>query len=67
LPAWPDGRIRLAVDVSNWLRPDAAASAERALCHVHGRGRDAGQVIPGWPCSFVAARRAACESPPGRI
>src|SRR5271165_5508524 len=20
LPAWPDGRIRLAVDVSNWLR-----------------------------------------------
>ena len=24
LPAWDDGRIRLAVDVSNWLRPDAA-------------------------------------------
>ena len=21
LPAWPDGRIRLAVDISNWLRP----------------------------------------------
>ena len=21
LPAWPDGRIRLAVDVCNWLRP----------------------------------------------
>jgi hypothetical protein len=21
LPAWPDGRIRLAADVSNWLRP----------------------------------------------
>jgi hypothetical protein len=55
LPAWPDGRIRLAVDVSNWLRPDARASAERAFCHVHGRGRNAGQVIPGWPYSFVAA------------
>src|SRR6202042_2742338 len=55
LPAWPDGRIRLAVDVSSWLRPDAEASAERAFCHVHGRGKDAGQVIPGWPYSFVAA------------
>jgi hypothetical protein len=29
LPAWPDGRIRLAVDMSNWLRPDAEASPER--------------------------------------
>jgi len=27
LPAWGDGRIRLAVDVSSWLRPDAQASA----------------------------------------
>ena len=25
LPAWPDGRIRLAADVSNWLRPPVAA------------------------------------------
>jgi hypothetical protein len=55
LPAWPDGRIRLAVDVCNWLRPDAETSAERLFCHVHGRGRNAGQVIPGWPYSFVAA------------
>src|SRR5208283_4007071 len=29
LPAWDDGRIRLAVDVSNWLRPDAATSPGR--------------------------------------
>jgi hypothetical protein len=55
LPAWPDGRVRLAVDVSNWLRPDAAASPGRLFCHVRGRGRNAGQVIPGWPYSFVAA------------
>jgi hypothetical protein len=26
LPGWPDGRIRLAVDVSNWLRPEAETS-----------------------------------------
>jgi hypothetical protein len=55
LPAWPDGRIRLAVDVSSWLRPDAGTSPGRLLCHVPGRGKDAGQVVPGWPYSFVAA------------
>jgi hypothetical protein len=55
LPAWPDGRIRLAVDVSNWLRPDAAVSPGRLFCHVQGRGKNAGQAVPGWPYSFVAA------------
>jgi len=55
LPAWPDGGIRLAVDVSSWLRPDAEASPGRLFCHVHGRGRNAGQVVAGWPYSFVAA------------
>src|SRR5580704_14230972 len=55
LPAWPDGRIRLAVDVSNWLRPDAETSPGRMHCHVRGRGKNAGQVIPGWPYSVVAA------------
>ena len=55
LPGWADGRIRLAVDVCNWLRPDAGTSPERLFCHVHGRGRNAGQVVPGWPYSFVAA------------
>ena len=39
LPAWPDGRIRLAVDVSNWLRPDAATSPDRSFCHCDGRGK----------------------------
>ena len=55
LPAWPDGRIRLAVDVSSWLRPEAEASPERLFCYVQGRGRNAGQLIPGWPYSVVAA------------
>ena len=49
------GRIVLAVDVSNWLRPDAATSPERLFCHVHGRGQGQAQMIPGWPYSFVAA------------
>ena len=41
LPAWDDGRIRLAVDVSNWLRPDAATSPGRSFCHCYGRGTTA--------------------------
>src|SRR6266487_5345188 len=55
LPAWPDGRIRLGADVSNWLRPDAATSPERMFCHVYGRGKGNAQIIPGWPYSVVAA------------
>jgi DDE superfamily endonuclease len=55
LPAWPDGRIRLGVDVSNWLRPDAATSPERSFCHCYGRGKSSAQMIPGWPYSWVAA------------
>ena len=55
LPAWPDGRIRLAADVSNWLRPGAITSPERLFCHVYGRGKGQAQMIPGWPYSFVAA------------
>ena len=55
LPAWEDGRIRLAVDVSPWLRPEAATSAGRLFCHVYGRGRGSVQMIPGWPYSVIAA------------
>jgi hypothetical protein len=55
LPHAADGRIVLAVDVSNWLRPDAPTSPELLFCHVYGRGRSADQFIPGWPYSFVAA------------
>ncbi|MWA08203.1 transposase [Streptomyces sp. BA2] len=55
----PAGDVRgptvLTVDVSRWLRSDAACSPERLFCHVHGRSREAAQIIPGWPYSFVAA------------
>jgi hypothetical protein len=34
LPRAAGGRLVLAVDVSPWLRPDAATSAERLFCHV---------------------------------
>jgi len=51
-----DGRIVLTVDVSPWLRSDAACSPERLFCLVHGRnGRSSDHVVPGWPYSFVAA------------
>jgi hypothetical protein len=55
LPRATDGRIVLGVDVSPWLRPDAATSPDRLFCHVYGRGKGNAQLIPGWPYSFVAA------------
>lgn len=62
--AGPDGaeRIVLAVDVSNWLRPDAATSGGRAFCHAYPRGRGQAQMIPGWPYSFVAALESGATS-----
>ncbi|WP_220039728.1 transposase [Nonomuraea aridisoli] len=41
----PDWRIVLAVDVSPWLCPDAACSAERLFCHVYGRTKSSSQFI----------------------
>ena len=55
LPRAADGRLMLAVDVSNWLRPDAATSPDRLFCHVYGRGKGQAQMIPGWPYSVIAA------------
>jgi hypothetical protein len=55
LRRWEDGRIRLACDVSNWLRPDAETSPERLFCHCYARGKGNAQMIPGWPYSFIAA------------
>ena len=55
LPRAAGGRLMLAVDVSNWLRPGAATSPGRLFCHVYGRGKGQAQMIPGWPYSVVAA------------
>jgi hypothetical protein len=55
VPRDAEGRIMLAVDVSAWLRTDAATSPDRLFCHVYGRGKGQAQMIPGWPYSFVAA------------
>ena len=55
IPRTADGRIVLAVDVSPWLRSDAATSPDRLFCHVYGRAKNQSQLIPGWPYSFVAA------------
>src|ERR1700751_5647842 len=38
LPAWPDGRIRLAADVSNWLRPGGGGRPERLVFPRLARG-----------------------------
>ena len=54
-PRAAGGRLMLAVDVGNWLRPGAATSPGRLFCHVYGRGKGQAQMIPGWPHSVVAA------------
>ena len=55
LPRAAGGRLVLAADVSNWLRPGAATSPDRLFCHVYGRGKGQAQMIPGWPYSVIAA------------
>lgn len=55
IPRCQDGRIALAIDISNWLRPDANTSPQRLFCHTYARGAGQAQMIPGWPYSFVAA------------
>jgi DDE superfamily endonuclease len=55
LPRAADGRIRLAVDVTPWPRPDANTAPDRSFCHTYGRGRDQHLMVPGWPYSIVAA------------
>lgn len=55
LPRAAEGRLMLAVDVSPWLRPDAATCPDRSFCHTYGRGRDEHRMIPGRPYSVIVA------------
>jgi hypothetical protein len=55
LPRAADGRLMLAVDVSNWLRPGAATSPERLFCPACGRGERPGADDPGLAYSVIAA------------
>ena len=64
LPVAADGRIVLAVDVSPWLRPDAATSAERLFCHVYGRAKNTAQPFRAGPTrSSLPWRPAAHRGP----
>jgi hypothetical protein len=62
VPRAAGGRIVLAVDVTAWLRPDAATSPGRLFCHQYGRAKGTAQFIPGWPYSFVAALETGATS-----
>lgn len=54
LPRFADRQLVLAVDVSPWLRSDAACSPGRLFYHVYGRAKSASHFNPGWPYSLVA-------------
>jgi hypothetical protein len=60
-----DGSILLAVDVTNWLRPDAVTSPDRLFCHTYGRAKGQAQMIPAGPTrSSPRWNRAAPRGPP---
>jgi hypothetical protein len=55
LPRDDQGRIRLAIDLTMWPRPDAECSPERSHCHRYCRCNATRQSIPGWAYSVIAA------------
>lgn len=55
LPRAADSRLVLAIDITNWLRPEAHTCAQRILCHTYGRGKDQHMMVPGWPYSVIVA------------
>lgn len=62
LPRDGDGRLRLAVDVTAWPRPDAECSPDRLHCHQPCRCDGIRQTIPGWPYSMVVALESGRSS-----
>jgi hypothetical protein len=55
LPRDGSGRLRFAVDVTTWPRPDAECSPGRSHCHKYCRCNGTRQTNPGWPYSVIAA------------
>jgi hypothetical protein len=55
LPRDASGRLRFAVDVTAWPRPDAECSPGRLHCHRYCRCNGTRQSIPGWAYSVIAA------------
>jgi hypothetical protein len=62
LPRDSGGRLRLAVDVTPWPRPDAECSPDRLRCHRPCRCDGVRQTIPGWPYSMVVALESGRSS-----
>jgi hypothetical protein len=62
LPRDSEGRLRLAVDVTPWPRPDAECSADRLHCHRPCRCDGVRQTIPGWPYSMIVALESGRSS-----
>jgi hypothetical protein len=62
LPRDGSGRLRLAVDVTPWPRPDAECSPDRLHCHRPCRCDGIRQTIPGWPYSMVVALESGRSS-----
>jgi hypothetical protein len=62
LPRDGTGRLRLAVDVTPWPRPEAECSSERLHCHRPCRCDGVRQTIPGWPYSMVVVLESGRSS-----
>jgi hypothetical protein len=48
------GPVKIAIDVSAWLRPDAECTSERCHAHVCCRCDGKRKTAPGWPYSIAA-------------
>lgn len=63
LPRAADGQLAPGADITPRLRPDTSTSADRSLCHTHGRGRDEHRTIPRSGCRPSAPSPRSPTSP----
>ena len=62
LPRDSDRRVRVALDVTPWERPDAECSPERSHCHRRCRCGGDRPTIPGWDYSVAVALESGASS-----